>query len=241
MTPVNQMDLQPISQQMERRALTEMELLQVALQNNAAMDVIERIAALVKDRREEQAAVEFNESMNAVQTELKVVCPDLWNPQCQKDYESYYALDKEVRPLYLKHGFSLSFCCGDAPAGFVRMVCHITRGSHTRIVRGADYPADGSGPKGGGVLTPENATTGAASRGKRQLLKDIFNIVVAKEDKASTYGELAERVEWIDNCKTLSELKKIYTAAANEALDQADKNALKILKEAKARKEKDLQ
>lgn len=241
MATPTQYDLQPVAAQMERRPLTEMELLQIALQNNAAMDVIERIAALVKDRRAEKAAEEFNESMNAVQTELKVVCPDLWNPQSQKNYESYHALDKEVRPLYLKHGFSLSFSCGDAPPGFVRMICNVTRGSHTRTVRGADYPADGSGPKGGGVLTPENATTGAASRGKRQLLKDIFNIIVAKEDKGTTFGELAERLDWIENCRNLAELKKVYTAAANEALDKADKNALRILKEAKEKKEKQLQ
>lgn len=221
--------------------LTPIRLLQLALQNNAAIDVIERLAALERDARAEQAAEEFNEAMNKAQAAVQMVIPDLKNDQANKKYESYKALDKEIRPIYLQHGFSLSFGFGDAPTGFVRVICHVTRGSHTRMYQGPDYPADGSGPKGGGVLTPENATTGAASRGRRQLLKFIFNIVVGEEDTGTTFGELAERLEWIENCRTLPELKKVYLAAANEALDKADKNALKVLKAAKEKKEQQLQ
>lgn len=241
MATTAQLDLQPVAAEMVRRPLTELEMLQLALNNNAAIDVIERIAALVKDARAERAAEEFNVAMNKAQAAVQMVIPDLKNDQANKKYESYKALDAAIRPIYLQQGFSLSFGFGDAAPGFVRVICHVTRGSHTRMYQGADYPADGSGPKGGGVLTPENATTGAASRGRRQLLKFIFNIVVGEEDIGTTFGELAERLEWIENCRTLPELSKVYKAAANEALDKADKNALRILKEAKAKKEKQLQ
>lgn len=236
-----QIVLPQITEQMEKHeSLTEMQLLQIALRDKASIDVIERIAALVREAKAQRAAEEFNDAMCAAQAQVKLVIPDQTNELIKKKFESYKALDAAIRPIYLQNGFSLSFGFGDAPQGFVRVVCHVSRGSHSRLYQGPDYPADGSGPKGGGVLTPENATTGAASRGRRQLLKFIFNIVVGEEDNGATFGELAERLDWIDNCRTLPELKKVYSAAANEALDRADKNALKVLKEAKAKKEQEL-
>src|SRR4051812_38846074 len=110
---------------------TPMDLLSVALNNNAAIDVIERLAALQEKALAREAEYQFNEAMSRVQKEVLMVAPDLQNPQTHSKYASYAAIDKVVRPVYTREGLSLSFDTGDAPnADCVRVVCYVSRGSH---------------------------------------------------------------------------------------------------------------
>lgn len=236
-----QLDLQPVARDMERRQLTEMQLLQIALQNNAAIDVIERIAALVKDAKAQRAEEEFNEAMNASQSAVKLVIPDQKNTQIGKWYDSYKALDEAIRPIYLQHGFSLSFGFADAAPGYVRVICYVSRGSHTRTYQSADFPADGSGPKGGGVLTPENATTGAGSRARRQLLKFIFNIVVDDDAGQMDQDEKRERVAHFPKCQTISELFEHFKNCYLEAEKVGDVRAQIEFSEARDKRKKEIQ
>lgn len=223
-------------------APTAMDLLNVALHNNAAIDVIERLAALQEKAVARDAEQQFNDGLNACQADLGRIAPDLTNPQTRSRYASYAALDRVVRPVYTKHGFSLSFNTGDSPRDeVVRVICFVShKAGHTRSYQ-VDMPADGKGAKGGDVMTKTHATGAAMSYGMRYLLKYIFNVAIGQDDTdGNTVGldDVSERVEFIQNCRDFDELKrvfKVHYTAAKEAKDNRAEKAIVSAYEAKKR------
>ena len=150
---------------------------------NVDIEKMERLWAMVervKDREREEA---FNAAMNKAQSEMGRVSADAANPQTKSLYATYGKLDAKVRPVYTKHGFSISFNEGDgAPEGHVRILAYVSHAAgHTRTYK-ADLPNDGKGAKGGDVMTKTHATGSAHTYGRRYLLKDIFNIAIGEED-----------------------------------------------------------
>src|SRR5262249_33071493 len=232
----------PVSGQMQRRQPTEMELLQIALTNESGIDVIERIAALVRDARARQAALEFNVAMTAVQSEIERVVPDLENKQTSKKYESFVGLNKAVRPVYVKHGFSLTFGTADCPlAEHVRITCDVARGEHSKSYQ-VDVCCDGKGPKGGDVMTKADAEAAAMSRGRRYLVKMIFNIAVGQDDAgAMDKDDLSERLNHFAKCQTIAEVFEHFKGSYVEDEKAKDVKAQIELSEAKDRRKKEIQ
>lgn len=194
-----------------------MELLRIAISQNSAIDVIERLAALQEKAMAREAEIDFNEAMNRVQQQIKRVAPDLENPQTRSRYASYAAIDRKIRPIYSEAGFSLSFDTADCPLEqHIRVVCYVALRGHTRRYQ-VDMPADGKGAKGGDVMTTTHAAGAAMSYGMRYLVKGIFNIAVGDEDQdGNSNGELMEQIDWIASAKDLPELKRIFAAAWNK-------------------------
>lgn len=166
----------------ELEPVTMMTLLDRALQNHAAIDVIERLAALQERSMARQDEIDFATAMSAAQKEIVRVAPDLTNKQTSSKYASYAALDRVIRPVYTKHEFSLSFSTEPAPKeDTLLVVCYCSRGGYTRKYQ-ILMPSDGKGAKGGDVMTLTHATGAASSYGMRYLLKMIFNIAIGEED-----------------------------------------------------------
>jgi hypothetical protein len=147
------------------------------------MDKLDRLMKMHQQIQAQKALAAFNTAMSACQQEMEPVRANAENPQTRSRYADYAQLDRAVRPIYTKHGFSLSFDEGtsDKP-DFVRVLCDCAHGGgHTRQYH-TDMPADGKGAKGGDVMTKTHAVGAAKSYGKRYLLKDIFNIAVGEGD-----------------------------------------------------------
>lgn len=144
----------------------------------------------------DEAEQAFNEAMTAAQMELEPIRRDATNPQTKSRYASYPALDAAIRPIYIKHGFALSFDTADSTEPMtVVVVCYVTRGRHKRTYS-IPMPADGKGPKGGEVMTRTHATGSAVTYGKRYLLGMIFNVVVAdRDDDGNAAGQRHRPVE----------------------------------------------
>lgn len=160
-----------------------MEALSQAIRDpNLNMDNLERMAALYERLTDRQAETAFNEAMNEAQADLGPVAADANNPQTKSKYASYPTLDRVIRPVYSRHGFSLSFGTDDgAPADYVRVSCRVShRAGHSRNYH-VDMPADGKGAKGGDVMTKTHAVGAAMSYGQRYLLKLVFNIAVGDD------------------------------------------------------------
>jgi hypothetical protein len=149
---------------------------------NTSVEKIERLMALWERMEARRAEAEFNAAMSSAQQGMRPVSADASNPQTRSRYASYGALDRAIRPVYTSHGFGLSFDTADAPADYVRVVCHVTHsGGHSRLYH-IDMPADGKGAKGGDVMTKTHAAGSAVTYGMRYLLKMIFNIAVGEDD-----------------------------------------------------------
>ena len=154
--------------------------------SNPEIDVekLERLLAMQERIVARHAETAFSASMTAAQSEMGPISADANNPQTHSKYASYAKLDKVLRPIYLRHGFALSFDEGDSPKPeHIRVLCHVSHNQgHTRTYH-KDMPADGKGAKGGDVMTKTHAAGAAMSYGMRYLLKGIFNVAVGEEDK----------------------------------------------------------
>lgn len=162
---------------------TIMEIIgRAAADPNTDIEKLERLLGLYERVSAVQAERAFSEAMNAAQAELARVAADAHNPQTKSRYASYPALDRAIRPIYARHGFSLSFDTGEgAPADMVRVVCYVAHTEGHKRAYHVDMPADGKGAKGGDVMTKTHATGAAMSYGQRYLLKLIFNIAVGED------------------------------------------------------------
>lgn len=152
---------------------------------NPAVDIdkLERLLQMQERIVERNAEQAFNAAMTAAQAEMRPVSADAVNPQTRSKYASYAQLDRALRPIYTKHGFSLSFDEADSPKPeHVRVVCYVSHTSgHSRTYH-RDMPADGKGAKGGDVMTKTHAAGAAGSYGARYLLKGIFNVAIGEHD-----------------------------------------------------------
>lgn len=239
---------QPLSSEMEVHHLTRkpvvegsspINLLSIALQNNAAIDVIERLAALQEKAMLRDAEIAFNDALSRIQEKIKSVAPDLVNPQTSSRYASYAAIDRVIRPIYTAEGMSLSFSHADCQkAEHIRVLCYVSLGAYTRMYQ-MDMPADGKGAKGGDVMTKTHATATADSYAKRYLVKDIFNIAIGEYDtdgNAPTNGNVAGYIQKLMAAKTMDELRntfrEVYPAVGD---NRAAQKALIDAKDARKR------
>lgn len=150
-----------------------------------AVDIekMERLMAMVERQQARTAEQAYSDAMNAAQGEMRAVSQDAANPQTRSKYASFAKLDAALRPIYFRHGFSLSYDTADgAPDGCIRVVCKVAhKGGHSERPH-LDLPADGKGAKGGDVMTKTHATMSAVSYGRRGLLKMVFNLAEGEHD-----------------------------------------------------------
>lgn len=183
------------------------------------IDKLDRLLAMQERVQTKQAQVEFDNAMANAQEAMKPVRANLENPQTRSEYADYSALDKVVRPIYAKHGFSLSFGTGEgAPENHVRITCTVAHRSGHREHPHLDMPADGKGARGNDVMTKTHATGAAITYGKRYLLGMIFNLAVTRDDDGNGAGGFESDIDSLAtgprdaNGKPLS----TYSAAAAE-------------------------
>lgn len=148
------------------------------------IDKLQRLMDMRKTIDMEAAERAFNTAMKAAQAEMGRISADAENKQTHSRYATYAKLDSVLRPIYTKHGFSLSFDEDESPKpDHIRCLCYVSHDAgHTRTYR-KDMPADGKGAKGGDVMTKTHATGAASSYGARYLLKGIFNVAIGEDDR----------------------------------------------------------
>lgn len=204
------------------------------------VEKMERLMALYERLEAQKAKQAFDNAMGEAQEEMGPVRADANNPQTKSKYASYAALDRAIRPIYTKHGFSLSFDTGDgAPQDYVRVLCYVGhRAGYSRTYK-IDMPADGKGAKGGDVMTKTHAVGSGVTYGQRYLLKAIFNIVVADDDDGNwASGEdrciTADQIETLKEVieKTNSDAEKVCKFAKVEFLPQITQKQLPRIIEA---------
>ena len=214
---------------------TPMDLLTLALQNNAAIDVIERLANLQRDQRDYQSRVAFDESLSRCQEKLQRISADASNSQTDSRYASYAKLDRVVRPIYTAEGFALSFGEKDCPTpGKTRFVAYLSRAGVTREYL-KDLSPSTKGPKGGDVMTPIHADASADSYAKRYLLKNIFNIAIGEDDRDGNAApgvspikpdRMEEMLGELRRASSRDQLRKVFQFAYTEAGKINDRRAM---------------
>jgi len=168
------------------------------------IEKMERLMQMHERIQAKQAESAFNVAMSAAQAEMRRVSADATNPQTRSDYASYGKLDRVLRPIYTKHGFSLTFSDGETQKPeHVRVTCLVRHVGGHKETHWKDMPADGKGAKGGDVMTKTHAAGAAQQYGMRYLLKGIFNVAIGEDDNDGNEPEECLSEEQIANIEAL--------------------------------------
>lgn len=162
---------------------------------------------LLEDREAEK---QFDAAMFVAQDEVKGL---KWDKRggSQNRYVSYPKIDQMLRPVRRKNGFTQSWDTEPGPTPDLVILCsdvsHV--GGHKRRYR-TPMPIDGQGPKGGGVMTKNQAVNAGTSYGMRNLSKMIWDIpmLIDEDDKDGnapyetiTESQVADLRALADECK----------------------------------------
>lgn len=157
---------------------------------NVDIDKMERLMQMHERIMQNQGIEKFNQSMNQAQAEMRPISTDAENPQTRSKYASYGQLDRALRPIYTKHGFSISYDTGESKfPEHILVLAYVANGTYSKTYR-VDMPTDGKGAKGNAVMTKTHASGSAMTYGMRYLLKMIFNVAIGEDDNDGN-GEAA--------------------------------------------------
>lgn len=136
-----------------------------------------------QEARELRAAErEWNLAHAEAEAEIAVVIASTPNPQTKRKYANFATLDGAVRPIYTKHGFSISFDTEPhADPNKLLIVGYLAKGLVRRRFQ-TPIPIETTGIKGGQATTLTWAHGAAKTYGRRYLLIDMFNIAIADQD-----------------------------------------------------------
>lgn len=172
-------------QSLETRQPSFLEVIREVVANpNVPVDKLEAIMRMQFQLEDRRAEKEFDAAMIAAQAEIQEL---KWDKKggSNNQYASYPKIDKMLRPIRKSNGFTQSYDTEPGPTADLVIlcsdVCHV--GGHRRRYR-TPMPIDGHGPKGGGVMTKNQAVNAGTSYGMRNLAKMIWNIpmLVDKDD-----------------------------------------------------------
>lgn len=126
----------------------------------------------------------FTRALTAAQADMPPVFKDGQNSFNKTRYATLENVLNTVRPVYLKHGFSITF--GQDPTcptpGLIRLFVDVSHAEgHTERYYG-DFPVDDAGTKGGSNKSAIQAIGSAFSYGRRYLMGLVFNLVFTNED-----------------------------------------------------------
>lgn len=132
---------------------------------------------IVADDRRER----FHEAMNAVQGEMQAVVRNALNSETRSKYATLEAVDAAIRPIYAKHGFSLSFseAANDQPE--MKIECIVRRGGHAETFH-LSALSDMTGPKGTPNKTNVQGVGSSVSYLRRYLTCMIFNVALRDDN-----------------------------------------------------------
>jgi hypothetical protein len=172
-------------------ALAESPLLADSLLNFVARAMadpsidVAKLEMLLRMQREivaDDARLQFNRAMSLAQGEMQPVVRDAQNTQTNSKYALLETIDAAIRPIYVKHGFMLSFNSEPIDGPDERIICEVSHtAGHSKRYQ-LDAPLDTVGPQGRANKTPLHGLGSTVSYLRRYLTAMIFNIVLKNED-----------------------------------------------------------
>lgn len=154
-----------------------------AARGSSDLDKAERLFALAQQVRAADAEAEFNRAMQAAQEEIQPVARDAYNPSSKNKYARLETVDRAIRPIYTKRGFSLSFNSGPPKEpGNVRILCDVRHAAGHVKPYELEGGLDMAGAKGNANKTQIQGLGSSVSYLRRYLTLMIWNVPLTDED-----------------------------------------------------------
>ena len=147
------------------------------------IDKLKELMVMRRDILAQEAEIAFNVALNAAQAEISPVTKDGQNPHAHSRYATLEKVDREIRPIYTKHGFSLTFNTGTpAQAGAVHVICEVRHSAGHKKEYFLEGDLDTSGAQGKSNKTSIQGLGSSVSYLRRYLTLMIFNVTLTNED-----------------------------------------------------------
>jgi len=127
------------------------------------------------------ARIQFDRAMSDAQGEMQPVVRSIPNSVTNSKYADLEAIDTAIRPIYARHGFSLSFTEIPTEGATVRIACKVKREGHEETHH-LEAQSDTHGPQGKPNKTPIQGVVSAVTYLRRALTAMVFNIATKGED-----------------------------------------------------------
>jgi hypothetical protein len=193
------------------------------------VEKLQRMMTMQEELEKRQAATRYNENMSMAQSEMTRISKDSANVITRSKYASLEALDAEIRPIYTKYGFSVSFNdeTPDERPDWLRLIAYVSCGADTRKFT-KWIPVSTTGLRGQQAMTATHASIASVTYGRRALLKMIFNL--AEEDTDGNLkvfdrvqGERSDTEIKLDAAAVIEEMRQLKDHTALYAYGQANR------------------
>ena len=158
---------------------------------------IAKLQALLDMQRSvqrERSVRMFNTAMASAQSEMEQIPRDAVNTHTKSRYARMETIDRLMRPIYTRHGFSLRFGSQPSPReGWMRIVCTVAHTGGHFEENHLDAPPDDVGMKGAATKTGIQSIGSSVTYLRRYLTTMVFNIVLSDDIEPDTDGESARR------------------------------------------------
>jgi hypothetical protein len=166
-----------------------LEQLVVTMANSADMttqkvEVLERLMAMMERRDEQRRKEIFDEALRLCQSEMPRVAKNgLIDPKGAKiPYARLEDLDACIRPIYQKHGFTVTFDAPNSPDGAkIRNVARFSCAGHTEALEITASPSNRN--TGRLSMTNAQAVKQTITECRRHLQEMFFNIITEGADE----------------------------------------------------------
>lgn len=219
-------------------------LVELAVKHGASIEVIERLVAL-QERTDATAAQKmFAADYVQMKASLPRVIRLKENFQTKSNYAPLEDVNTAIDPILKQYGFGTATKVVRQDAEGIAVRAELWHsGGH---VEGTEVtmPLDRAGIEGKVNKTGPWATSSSITYAKRVAVCALLNVSTGDDMDGNRETEssfpLAEKLEWIANCRNLAELDNVFKEAYKEAHAAKDKNAMKSLIDAKDKKKLEL-
>lgn len=163
--------------------LTPLDLLASAQAQGADPNQLAKYMDLYERWEDREGEKKYNEAMNSAQGEIQQIITSKENKHTKSRYAALEDIDGIVRPIYVKHGFSLTFSNADSPiTNHYRLVCEVRHKAGYKTYHFMDGQSDDKGAKGGDSKTPIQGIMSSNTYMRRGLYSMVFNLAFTGED-----------------------------------------------------------
>lgn len=153
------------------------ELIARAIERGTDVSVMERLLAMRKELRAENAKAAYDRAMASFQAECPIIVKSRAGAKNAYKYAPLDAIVEQVRGLIRKHGFSFAIT-SEIDAGWVKAFCRVTHeGGHSEVSE-FKAPVDDKNP----MMTAPQKYGAAMTFAKRYSFCNGFGILTADED-----------------------------------------------------------
>src|ERR1700733_10971388 len=154
-----------------------MQMLQEQLDKGVSVEQLKGLMDLAERYDKIQAEKAWNQAMTACQRDMPALLKTSHNKHKNIWYAGFEQMDRQIRPIYLREGFSL--CFTEIPqerTEICRMALDVLHADgHVRRFQ-KDVHIDGKGMEGKANMTPTRGDVSTTSSARRYVAKMAFNL-----------------------------------------------------------------